>query len=77
MPRFRRHWLSLFADKLQHLDQAVLAKAIREARVAAKYPTPEIREILEAYHKAKRLDSSGWQPRAYDPPLPLVTWRRS
>lgn len=61
----------LFADKLQHLDQGVLAKAIREARVAAKYPTPEIREILEAYHKAKRLDSSGWQPRAYEPPLPL------
>ena len=61
----------LFADKLEHLDQAVLAKAIREARVASKYPTPEIREILDAYQRAKRLDSSAWQPRAFEPPLPL------
>lgn len=61
---------SLFAERLSHLDQAILAEAIREARIQSRFPTPEIRDILDAYHKAQRMSPQAWQPRHYEKPLP-------
>ena len=60
----------LFVDRLSGLDQSVLAEAVREARIQSRYPTPELREILDAYHKVKRLSGDAWKPRDRERPLP-------
>jgi len=61
---------SLFAERLSHLDQAILAEAIREARIQSRFPTPEIRDILDAYHKAQRMSPQAWRPQQCEKPLP-------
>lgn len=60
----------LFVDRLSGLDQSILAEAIREARIQSRYPTPELREILDAYHKSKRLSGDAWKPKDREKPLP-------
>ena len=60
----------LFVDRLAGLDQSVLAEAVREARIQSRYPTPELREILDAYHKSKRLSGETWKPKQRERPLP-------
>jgi hypothetical protein len=60
----------LFEDRLSNLDHSLLATAIGNHRIESKFPSPDIGEILSAYHKAKRLDSSAWKSRERDPPLP-------
>lgn len=47
----------LFRERLEHLDQDALAGAIKSARVESKFPTPELRDILDAYNRARRLEA--------------------
>lgn len=61
---------NLFIDRLSGLDQTILAEALREARIQSRYPTPELREILEAYHRCKRFSGDAWMPRQRERPLP-------
>jgi hypothetical protein len=61
----------LFAERLSGLDQGVLREAVKDARVASRFHTPELGEILGCYHKSKRLSSRSWQPPAREkPPTP-------
>ena len=58
----------LFAERLSHLNQDVLAEAIKEARIASRFHTPELGEILNCYHKSKRLTSESWKPAKREAP---------
>ena len=52
----------LFAERLSGLDQDVLSESIKAARIDSRFHTPELGEILQHYHKAKRMSVSSWQP---------------
>jgi len=53
----------LFAERLSCLNQDVLREAIKEARISSRFHTPELGEILNCYHKSKRLSSDSWVPK--------------
>lgn len=53
----------LFAERLSGLNQDVLAESIKEARISSRFHTPELGEILNCYHKSKRLSSESWVPK--------------
>jgi hypothetical protein len=61
---------SLFKERLSGLDQIVLAEAIKEAKVASKWPTPELGDILAAYAKARRFQPDEWKPQLRVNPIP-------
>jgi hypothetical protein len=60
----------LFAERLSGLDQTALAAAIKEARIGSKWPTPELGEILAAYHKERRIQPEEWKPKTRVNPIP-------
>lgn len=57
----------LFAERLSGLNQEVLAAAIKEARIASRFHTPELGEILNCYHKQKRMSAESWTPTRREP----------
>jgi len=57
----------LFAERLSRLNQDVLCEAIKEARISSRFHTPELGEILNCYHKQKRMSADSWQPPRREP----------
>lgn len=45
----------LFSERLEKLDQEILADAVKHARIESQYPTPELRDILASYERQRRL----------------------
>lgn len=62
----------LFAERLEKLDQEILAEAIKAARIDSKFPTPELRDILTSYERQRRLcEVSKPQPKTHEPKVRL------